>query len=120
MRWVDPRKVPLDDFGQSVFGTAVDLKFVREIPGSTMITAKTAPEGVAHMGFDIAPGALMMMIFFSLIGIVYFRRGKSVGPASHMVYGIALMIYPYFVTDLLPLLLVGLGISALSHFLSFG
>ena len=72
------------------------------------------------MGFDISPGALMVMILFSLIGIVYFRRGKSVGPASHMVYGVALMIYPYFVTDVLPLLLVGLGILALSHFLSFG
>ena len=72
------------------------------------------------MGFDISPAALMAMIFFSLIGIVYFRRGKTVGPASHMIYGITLMIFPYFVSDMLPMLLVGLGILALSYFRSFG
>lgn len=72
------------------------------------------------MGFDISPGSLMVIIIFSLIGMVYIARGKNVGPMSHVVYGVTLLIYPYFVTDLLPMLLVGLGILALSYFFSFG
>mgnify|MGYP006989107219 FL=1 len=72
------------------------------------------------MDFDISPGSLMVMIIFSLIGMVYIVRGKNDGPMSHVVYGVLLLIYPYFVTDLLPMLPVGLGILALSYFLSFG
>ena len=72
------------------------------------------------MDFDISPGSLMVMIIFSLIGMVYIVRGKNDGPMSHVVYGVLLLIYPYFVTDLLPMLLFGLGILALSYFLSFG
>ena len=72
------------------------------------------------MDFDISPGSLMVMIIFSLIGMVYIVRGKNDGPMSHVVYGVLLLIYPYFVTDLLPMLLVGLGILALAYFLSFG
>ena len=72
------------------------------------------------MDFDISPGSLMVMIIFSLIGMVYIVRGKNDGPMSHVVYGVLLLIYPSFVTDLLPMLLVGLGILALSYFLSFG
>jgi hypothetical protein len=72
------------------------------------------------MGIDVSAGSLMLMIFFSLIGLVYIKQGKTEGPMSHVIYGITLLIYPYFVTDLLPMLLVGLAIMALSYFFSFG
>jgi len=54
------------------------------------------------------------------VGFVYFKRGKIDGPASHMVYGAILLVYPYFITETLPMLLVGLAVLALSHFLRFG
>ncbi len=72
------------------------------------------------MDIDISPTGLMVMIFFSLVGIVYIRRGKSEGPTSHIIYGIVLLLYPYFVTDLLSMLIVGVAILAMSYFLSFG
>jgi hypothetical protein len=83
------------------------------------ILTDCADEG-AEMNLGVSPGALMVMIVFSLIGFLYFKRGKAVGPTSHMIYGIALMIYPYFISTTLPMLLVGLGIWALTYFLRFG
>jgi hypothetical protein len=72
------------------------------------------------MEIDFSPGSLMVMIFFGLAGFVYFKRGKTDGPASHMVYGAILVVYPYFIAETLPMLLVGLAVLALSHFLRFG
>jgi hypothetical protein len=72
------------------------------------------------MEIDISPSAIMLMIVFSLVGFVYFKRGKTDGPASNMVYGAILVIYPYFVTETLPMLLVGLAVWALAHVLRFG
>ena len=72
------------------------------------------------MGIDVSPGSLMVMIFFSLIGMVYIARGRKKGPMSQVVYGVTLLIFPYFVTDLVPMLLVGLGVLALSYLFSFG
>ena len=72
------------------------------------------------MDIDVSFGALMVMIFYSLIGIIYIKQGKKDGPMSHVIYGITLLISPYFVTDLLLMLLVGLAIMALSYFFSFG
>ena len=69
---------------------------------------------------DISPGAILVMIFFALMGIVYFKRGRTAGPASHMIYGVALMIFPYFVSEFLPMVVVGLGIWALAWFVRFG
>ena len=50
------------------------------------------------MGIDVSPGSLMVMIFFSLIGMVYIARGRKKGPMSQVVYGVTLLIFPYFVS----------------------
>ncbi len=74
----------------------------------------------ATMGIDFSPGALMAMIVFSIAGLVFFKRGKKSGPVSHMVYGALLLIYPYFVTEFLPMLLIGLALLAMAYFVRFG
>ena len=51
------------------------------------------------MEIVFSPGSLMVMIFFGLVGFVYFKRGKIDGPASHMVYGAILIVYPYIIAE---------------------
>jgi len=53
----------------------------------------------AAMEIVFSPGSLMVMIFFGLVGFVYFKRGKIDGPASHMVYGAILIVYPYIIAE---------------------
>lgn len=45
------------------------------------------------------PGALFGMIIFGAIGLAAFGYGKKEMSLRPMVVGVALMIYPYFVTQ---------------------
>ena len=82
--------------------------------------ARCVKRRAATMGIDFSPGALMAMIVFSIAGFVFFKRGKKSGPVSHMVYGALLLIYPYFVTEFLPILLIGLALLAMAYLVRFG
>lgn len=54
---------------------------------------------------------LMLSGLFSLIGFAVFTYGRRQRTATHTVIGIALMGYPYFVTN--PYALVGVGVLLL-------
>jgi hypothetical protein len=62
------------------------------------------------MSFD--PGTLFLSLITSGIGFVLFIYGKKQDRMPQLVGGIVLMIYPYFVSDLLLNVLVGAGIVA--------
>ena len=61
------------------------------------------------MNFD--PTLLMLSLVPSGIGFVLFVYGKKQHRWAHMAAGIALSIYPYFVTSVLQMLLGGVVIS---------
>jgi hypothetical protein len=50
----------------------------------------------------------MLSALFSLIGTAVFVYGRKQRTATHTLIGIALMIYPYFVSGVLPL--IGIGV----------
>ena len=89
---------------------------------TSMIAARTkyVKRRPATMGIDFSPSALMAMMVFGLAGFVFFKRGKKSGSVSHMVYGVLLLIYPYFVIEFLPILLIGLALLAMAYFVRFG
>ncbi|HHH43449.1 MAG TPA: hypothetical protein ENK49_04855 [Gammaproteobacteria bacterium] len=59
---------------------------------------------------------LVWGIIFGAIGVGFFVYGKRQKAIVPLVTGIALLVFPYFVSNLYALLLVGAGLLALPWF----
>jgi hypothetical protein len=57
----------------------------------------------------VTPGQILWGLLFGSIGLAFFIYGKKQQRAVPLVCGIALMVYPYFVTT--TILLIGIGIA---------
>jgi len=60
---------------------------------------------------------LMWGMFFGAIGFGYFSYGKKQGKVVPLVVGIALFIFPYFISNTYLLVAVGSGLVALPYFI---
>jgi len=61
--------------------------------------------GSGILGFD--PKWIFASLVISSIGFVLLHYGKKMGRIPQLVVGLLMMIYPYFVTALLPMVIVG-------------
>lgn len=61
---------------------------------------------------------LIGSLIFSSIGLGYFMYGKSQRSPAPLICGMALMIYPYFVSNMLVLAILGLALTAAPYFLT--
>lgn len=59
---------------------------------------------------------LLWGVVFSSLGLGYFMYGKKQKASVPFVCGVALMLYPYFVTNTIMLVLVGLVLAAIPYF----
>ncbi len=59
------------------------------------------------------PAALIISLIFSLIGTGYFIYGKKQDLFWTMIIGIVLGIFPYFVSNVWGMVLVGMGLTVL-------
>ncbi len=57
--------------------------------------------------------ALLLSLLFSSVGFVLFVYGKKQSRIPHMAGGVMLMIYPYFVSNLIAMAAVGVAIIGL-------
>jgi hypothetical protein len=55
-------------------------------------------------------------LLFGSVGFGYFLYGKKQAAVVPLVCGIALMIFPYFVSNALILVVVGIALAALPYF----
>lgn len=55
---------------------------------------------------------LFIIVFFSAVGLGYFVYGKKQRKASALIAGLLLMVYPYFTSGTLGLILIGLLLMA--------
>jgi hypothetical protein len=62
---------------------------------------------------NLDPNVLLLSLLFSSIGFVFFAYGKKQSRFPHMVAGVTLMIYPYFVSNLIAMTAVGAAVIAL-------
>lgn len=62
-----------------------------------------------------APEALFGSILFGALGLAAFVHGKRQGLWIPMALGVALMGFPYLVSDTLPLFLVGAALTAAAY-----
>lgn len=63
------------------------------------------------------PTLLMWSIFFGAFGMGYFIYGKRQRSPVPFVSGIALMVYPYFISNVYLLVLIGVGLLATPYFI---
>jgi hypothetical protein len=55
---------------------------------------------------------LFIIVFFSAVGFGYFIYGKKQRKGSALLAGLLLMVYPYFISSTLGLVLTGLLLMA--------
>jgi hypothetical protein len=68
-------------------------------------------ELISGMKMDLS--AFIAGLLFGVVGFVYWRYGKKREKPVMLWSGVALMVYPYVVSALLPVILVGLALVAL-------
>ncbi|MDR7099856.1 hypothetical protein J2X04_002237 [Lysobacter niabensis] len=61
-------------------------------------------------------GLLLWGLLFSSIGLGYFIYGKRQQAPIPLVCGLALMVFPYFVSSAWTVVLVGTGLMAIPYF----
>jgi hypothetical protein len=61
---------------------------------------------------NLNPWYLVLSLVFSTIGFGYFRYGKRQGESLLLIVGVMLMVYPYFITSPLAVVVVGLFLMA--------
>jgi predicted membrane protein len=63
------------------------------------------------------PAILLWGLLFSSIGFAFFLYGKKQRAVVPLVCGIVLMVYPYFVPNVVLVVLIGLVLTAIPYFL---
>ena len=66
------------------------------------------------MGFDM--GWLFASLIVSSVGYILFHYGRKLRRAPQAVAGIAMMVYPYFVHNLVVMIAVAAGLSLVTWF----
>ncbi|MBF0491715.1 MAG: hypothetical protein HQM15_02935 [Deltaproteobacteria bacterium] len=66
---------------------------------------------------NLSLGSVFISLIFSIVGISAWRYGKAKASGRHMLLGVALMAYSYFVPNEWASLAVGLGLSLFLFFL---
>lgn len=69
--------------------------------------------------FDLSPGALFIGLIAGVVGTAYFVYGKKQARFMPMICGAMLCVYPWFVTSVLWLSIVGLALMAAPFFIEF-
>ncbi|RZU47667.1 hypothetical protein EV700_0634 [Fluviicoccus keumensis] len=66
---------------------------------------------------DLDTASLLWGLFFGSIGLAYFLYGKKQGATVPLVSGIALMVYPYLVTNTTLLVIIGSLLTTAPYFI---
>lgn len=61
----------------------------------------------------------LVISLFSLVGLAYVSYGKATSRFAMIVCGVLLMVYPYFISSLLAIILVGAALTALPFVLQW-
>ena len=59
---------------------------------------------------------LLWGVIFGSIGLGFFLYGKKQGAVVPLAVGLALMVYPYFVTNTLLIVGIGVALTAVPYF----
>lgn len=68
------------------------------------------------LGDPMNPSALLWGLLFSSIGLGFFLYGKKQRAVVPLICGLALMIYPYFISNIAMLIVIGVVLAAIPYF----
>jgi predicted membrane protein len=68
-------------------------------------------------GGGMSAGILLWGLLFSSIGLGFFLYGKKQRAAVPLVCGIVLMVYPYFIPNVIALVAIGVVLTAVPYFI---
>ena len=74
---------------------------------SSGLAASSALSAAKGYLFGMSMWGLLASLLFSMAGLFYFKRGKSESDIPMLLCGVALMAYPYFVQNPIPLFAIG-------------
>ena len=63
--------------------------------------------------------SLLFAMLFGSIGLGYFIYGKKQQRFAALLAGLALIVYPYFVSNTYALVVTGMGLMAIPYFVDF-
>jgi hypothetical protein len=66
---------------------------------------------------DLNVGSLLASMLVSSVGFVLFMYGRKMGRPPHIVFGLALLVYPYFVPGVILMLGIAVILCGLLWFL---
>jgi hypothetical protein len=78
-------------------------------------TSKITNEGEEMNG----EAALLWGVLFGSVGLGFFIYGKKQSRLVPLVCGLALMLYPYFISNVVALVLVGLALIIVPYFFRY-
>jgi len=64
----------------------------------------------------VSTSSLLWGLIFGSIGVGFFVYGKKQGEVVPLLCGLALMIFPYFVSSTLLLVVIGVALMAIPYF----
>jgi hypothetical protein len=67
----------------------------------------------------VNPNALLASVFLGSVGLGFFVYGKKQRRAPHLAVGVLLMVYPYFVSSVALMLLIGAGLVGLLYLATY-
>lgn len=65
---------------------------------------------------DLSAGSLIAGLFVSSVGFVFFSYGRKMSRPVHVVTGLILLVYPYFVPGVVLMLALGAALCGLNYF----
>lgn len=76
------------------------------------IASQLGGQGAPGTIFGLTMWGALASLLFSGIGLFYFKRGRYLNDTNKTVCGVAMLLYPYFVTNALYITLIGLALMA--------
>lgn len=64
---------------------------------------------------DFDAGSLIAGFVVSGVGFVFFNFGRKMGRPIHVITGLVLMVYPYFIPTVWVMLVIGAALCALNY-----
>jgi len=65
----------------------------------------------------VTTSSLLWSMIFGSVGLGFFVYGKKQGAIVPLICGLALMIFPYFVSNILLLVAFGIALMAIPYFI---
>lgn len=76
------------------------------------IAGRLGGQGAPGTLFGMTAWGLIASLLFSGIGYYYFKRGRDQNDTTRIYCGLAMLAYPYFVTNALYIVLIGAALMA--------